>query len=84
MEQGEGERAERIEWVSLVVDVAILSVAISRDSSRVWYVRLHQGSLASLAHLLAVAEPLFDVPMYVVYKIALAICAERRRCEAHF
>jgi len=37
MEQGGGERAERIEWnnVSSVVDVAIMSVAISRISSRV-------------------------------------------------
>ena len=29
MEQGGGERAERIEWVSLVEDVAIIIVAIS-------------------------------------------------------
>ena len=31
-----GLRAKRIEWVSSVVDVAIMSVAISRDSSRVF------------------------------------------------
>ena len=30
MEQGGDERAERIEWVSSVADVAIMSVAISR------------------------------------------------------
>jgi len=47
------KRAKRIEWnnVSLVVDVAIMSVAISRDPS-LEYSRLPQGSLASLTHLL--------------------------------
>ena len=30
MEHGEGERAKRIEWVSSVVDEAIMYVAISR------------------------------------------------------
>jgi len=45
-------RAKRIGWnnVSLVVDVTIMSVAISRTSSR-FYARLPKGSLASLAHL---------------------------------
>ena len=41
-----------MEWVSLVVDVAIKSVAISHASSR-RYARLHQGSLTSLARSLA-------------------------------
>jgi len=52
MKQEQNERVKKIEWnnVSLVVEVAIImSVAISRDSSRVS--RLHQGSFASLAHL---------------------------------
>ena len=35
MRQEQNERAKRIGWVSLVVDVAIMSVAISRESSRV-------------------------------------------------
>ena len=47
------ERVKRIEWnnVSLVVDVAIMSVAISRVLIHREYARLHQGSLASHAHL---------------------------------
>jgi len=50
MKQERIERAKRIGWVSLVVDVAIMSVAI-RGIHRE-YARLHQGSLALLAHLL--------------------------------
>jgi len=47
------KRVKRIEWnnVSLVVDVAITFVAISRVLIHREYARLHQGSLASLAHL---------------------------------
>jgi len=47
------KRVKRIEWnnVSLVVDVAIMSVAISRVLIHREYARLHQGSLPSLAHL---------------------------------
>ena len=46
-----GERAKQIEWVSsvVVVDVAVMSAAISRDPSRVC--SSSQGSLASLTHL---------------------------------
>jgi len=50
-ERNENERAKQIGWVSLVVDVAIMSVAISRTSSRLYNARLPKGSLASLAHL---------------------------------
>ena len=49
-------RVKRIEWnnVSLVVDVAIILclLAISRVLIHRDYARLHQGSLASLAHLM--------------------------------
>jgi len=53
-ERNENERAKQIGWVSLVVDVAIMSVAISRTSSRLYNARLPKGSLASLAHLAGV------------------------------
>jgi len=35
MNQNQNERVKRIEWVSSVVGVAIMSAAISQDSSRV-------------------------------------------------
>ena len=47
----QNERVKRIEWVSLVVDVVIMYVAISRVLIHCDYARLHEGSLASLAHL---------------------------------
>jgi len=37
MKDERSKRAKRIGWVSLVVDVGIMSVAISRTSSRVFY-----------------------------------------------
>ena len=48
------ERAKRIEWnnVSLVVDVAIMSAAISRDPSRVCSSSSRLARFALLAHLL--------------------------------
>ena len=64
------ERAKRIriEWnnVSSVVDGAIMSVAISRVMIHREYTRLHQGSLASLAH-----SPVVDA--IVVCKFELPI-----------
>ena len=42
------EGAKRIEWVNEFLDVTIMSVAISGIHRE--YSRLHQGSLASLAH----------------------------------
>jgi len=44
------KRVKTIEWVQFV-DEAIVSVAISRDLIHREYARLHQGSLASFAHL---------------------------------
>ena len=60
MKQEQNERFKRIEWnnVSLVVDVAIMSVAISRDSSRLIFVFI-KARFASLAHL---TNMLLDVP----------------------
>ena len=62
------KRVKRNEWnnVGLVVDVAIMSVAISRDSSRVFSL-LHQGSLASLAsppHVVLEIDPFRYFPAH--------------------
>jgi len=58
IKQEQNKRAKRIEWnnVSSVVDVAIMSVAISRVLIHREYSRLPQSSLASLAHLLVPAQ----------------------------
>jgi len=46
MEQGGGERAKRIEWVSLVVDVAVCS---------------HFAKSIALTHLMLLIDPLLLV-----------------------
>ena len=54
------KRAKRIGWVSLAVDAAIMSVAISRVLIHREYARLPKGSLA---HLLEQHVSRFDVPV---------------------
>ena len=54
--RGEASKPNEFEWVSSVVDVAIMAVAISRDSSRVWYVRLPSKLARSLTR-----SPMHDV-----------------------
>ena len=69
------KRVKRIEWVSLVVDVAIMSVAISRDSSRVFSSSSRLARFARSPVLLLDLLHLHSIFRLLLAEQALNFCA---------
>jgi len=71
---------KRIEWVSLVVDVAIMPVAISRDSSRVFESSSRLARFAHSPSLPGETVSFCRVLVFVfVFVLAKSVKAVRRR-----